>query len=66
MKGRPQDVKWAPEGASASHNFPAKTANVAPMVTFTTRSASVSYAGIYFWCLILVCLWAHAAMGKEE
>lgn len=23
-------------------------------------------AGIYFWSLVLVCLWAHAAMGKEE
>lgn len=59
MKGPPQDVKWAPEGASASPNFPAKTAIAAPLVTFTTLSASVSY----FWSygtdcthLLLVCL----------
>lgn len=35
-------MKWAPEGASASHNFPGKTASAAPMATFTTLSASVS------------------------
>lgn len=35
-------MKWAPGGASASHNFPAPTATSAPMVTFTTLSASVS------------------------
>lgn len=42
MKGQPPGVKWAPEGASASHNFPGKTASAAPMATFTTLSASVS------------------------
>lgn len=35
-------MKWAPGGASASHSFPAPTATSAPMVTFTTLSASVS------------------------
>lgn len=35
-------MKWAPGGASASHNIPATAATPAPMVTFTTLSASVS------------------------
>lgn len=56
MKGRLQDVKWALEGASASHSFLEKTATAAPMATFTTLSASVSYVwwqafifGVSFW-----------------
>lgn len=69
MKGQPQDVKWAPEGASASHNSPAKTAIAAPAVIFTTLSVSVSDVwlqafifGVLFWYV----LWAHAAMAKEK
>lgn len=42
MRGPRQGAKWAPGGASASHNIPATTATSAPMVTFTTLSASVS------------------------
>lgn len=69
MKGPPQDVKWAPEGASASHNFPAKTAIAAPTVTFTTLSASVSYVWLQafiFGVLFRYVLLAHAAMGKKK
>lgn len=47
MRGPRLGVKWAPGGASASPNFPATTATSAPMVTFTTLSASVSYIWSY-------------------
>lgn len=66
MKGRPQDVKWAPEGASASPNFPAKTAIAAPMVTFTTLSASVSYIGLQAFIFDVWFWYVYVAMLKEE
>lgn len=65
MRGPRRDVKWAPGGASASQSFPAPAVMSAPMVTFTTLSASVSglwsdhteSTHLFLVGLILVCLW---------